>query len=45
MFEEWQSTASVDLEEEDDDKGTLPRRPRGHKATTSDIKVISPLFH
>jgi hypothetical protein len=30
--------AIVDLEEEDGDKGTLPRRPRGHKATTSDIK-------
>jgi hypothetical protein len=30
--------ATVDLEEEDGEKGTLPRRPRGHKATTNDIK-------
>jgi hypothetical protein len=30
--------ASIDLEDEDGDKGTLPRLPRGHKATTSDIK-------
>jgi hypothetical protein len=30
--------ASVDVEEEDDDKPTLPKRPRGHKATTSDMK-------
>jgi hypothetical protein len=30
--------ATVDLEEEDGDKGTLPRRRRGHKATVSNIK-------
>jgi hypothetical protein len=30
--------ATIDLEDEDGDKGTLPRLPRGHKATTSDIK-------
>jgi hypothetical protein len=30
--------AIVDLEEEDGGKGTLPRRPRGHKAMASDIK-------
>jgi hypothetical protein len=30
--------AFVDIEEEDNDKPTLPKRPRGHKATTSDIK-------
>jgi hypothetical protein len=30
--------ASVDVEEEDDDKPTLPKRSRGHKATTSDMK-------
>jgi hypothetical protein len=30
--------ASVDVEEEDDDKPTLPKRPRGHKAMTSDMK-------
>jgi hypothetical protein len=30
--------ATVDLEEEDGDKGTLPHRPRGHKATPNDIK-------
>jgi hypothetical protein len=30
--------ASVNVEEEDDDKPTLPKRPRGHKATTSDMK-------
>jgi hypothetical protein len=33
-----QAPASVDVEEEDDDKPTLPKGPRGHKATTSDIK-------
>jgi hypothetical protein len=30
--------ATVDLEEEDGGKGNLPCRPRGHKATASDIK-------
>jgi hypothetical protein len=30
--------AIVDIEDEDDDKVTLPRRPRGHKATASDMK-------
>jgi hypothetical protein len=30
--------ATVDLEDEDGDKGTLPHRLRGHKATMSDIK-------
>jgi hypothetical protein len=30
--------ASVDVEEEDDDKPTLPKRPRGHKATAFDMK-------
>jgi hypothetical protein len=30
--------ATVDLEEEAGDKGTLPHRPRGHKAKASDIK-------
>jgi hypothetical protein len=32
------ASASVDVEEEDDDQPTLPKRPRGHKATTSDMK-------
>jgi hypothetical protein len=31
--------ATVDLEKEDGDKGTLPHTPRGHKATASDIKL------
>jgi hypothetical protein len=30
--------ATVDIEDEDGDKTTLPRRPRGHKATASDMK-------
>jgi hypothetical protein len=30
--------ASMGIEEENDDKPTLPRRPRGHKAMTSDMK-------
>jgi hypothetical protein len=30
--------ASVDVEEEDDDKPTLPKRSWGHKATASDMK-------
>jgi hypothetical protein len=29
---------TVDLEEEDGDKGTLPRQPRGHKSIASDLK-------
>jgi hypothetical protein len=28
----------MDIEDEDGDKTTVPRRPRGHKATTSDMK-------
>jgi FtsZ-binding cell division protein ZapB len=32
------ASATVDIEEEHGDKDTLPRRPRGHKATSSDIK-------
>jgi hypothetical protein len=35
------ASATVDLEEEDCDKGTLPCRPRGHKATASDIKLYA----
>jgi hypothetical protein len=31
------ATATIDLEEEDGNKGTLPLRPRGHKATKSDL--------
>jgi hypothetical protein len=30
--------ATIDIEDEDGDKVTLPHRPRGHKATASDIK-------
>jgi hypothetical protein len=30
--------ATMDIEGEDGDKVNLPRRPRGHKATTSDMK-------
>jgi hypothetical protein len=30
--------ATINLEEEYGDKGTLPHRPRGHKATMSDIE-------
>jgi hypothetical protein len=30
--------ATMDIEDDDNDKATLPRRPRGHKATTSDMK-------
>jgi hypothetical protein len=38
--------ASMDIEEEDDDKPTLSNRPRGHKATTSDMKKrMPPLLH
>jgi hypothetical protein len=33
-----QAPTIVDLEEEGGDKGILPHRPRGHKATMSDIK-------
>jgi hypothetical protein len=32
------ASASVDVEEEDDDKPTLPKSPRGHKAMTSGLK-------
>jgi polyphosphate kinase len=28
----------MDIEDDDGDKATLPRRPRGHKATASDMK-------
>jgi hypothetical protein len=44
------SAATVDLEGDDGDKGTLPVRPRGHKATHSDLKhdvvalVLSEIF-
>jgi hypothetical protein len=37
-LENGKAPASIDLEEEDGDKGTLPRRPRGHMAMASDIK-------
>jgi hypothetical protein len=30
--------ATVDIEDEDGDQTTLPRRPRGHKAMASDMK-------
>jgi hypothetical protein len=30
--------ATMDIEDEDGDKTTLPRRLRGHKATTSNMK-------
>jgi hypothetical protein len=30
--------ATMDIEDEDGDKTTLPHRPRGHKATTSNMK-------
>jgi hypothetical protein len=32
------ASATIDIEDEDGDKVTLPRRPRGHKATPADMK-------
>jgi hypothetical protein len=31
------ATATIDLAEEDGNKGTLPLQPRGHKATKSNL--------
>jgi hypothetical protein len=37
-LETYQSPTSMDIEDDDDDKTTLLKRPRGHKATASDKK-------
>jgi hypothetical protein len=37
------ASATVDLEEKDGNKGTLPGRPRGHKRSQRAISNVMPL--